>query len=118
MRLVDALGRIYSSLRYADATGLPRDFARISGVPFHKRNVIAARTAGRMKSGKDPRSWIDLPEFLFPVVEVEEEVVERLGQGGVSKYSVAEHAVFQMAHHRHLQDRHHLAALDAQHRGA
>jgi hypothetical protein len=54
-----------------------------------------------------------LERQLFPIVEVEEEVVERLGQCGVSKNTVTEHTVFQMAHHRQLEDGHHLATLDA-----
>jgi hypothetical protein len=58
------------------------------------------------------------PCLAWARLERREEVVQRFGQRGVRKHRVAEPFVRYPSHHRELQGRHQLAALDAQHRGA
>ena len=52
--------------------------------------------------------------MILLIGEVEEEVVQRLGQCRMSKNSITESRVLELAHHRDLDDRHDFASLEAQ----
>src|SRR6266566_5668350 len=52
--------------------------------------------------------------FLSSLIELREQIIQRLGQRRMRKDAIAQDGIGDFPHHRHFQDGHDLAAFDAQ----
>ena len=76
----------------------------VGGYPGSEIGTRGARLSTRLERSGDPSTSL-------PIFKLCEQIIHRLGQGGMRENRVAQRRVFQLAHHGDFQQRHHLTAL-------